>query len=241
MSTDPNAESLPLGDPVDGWIPPAPPSRSVMEGHWCRLEPLDPATHAEELFAANQLDRESLIWTYLPYGPFERYGDYVRWIEEVCASDDPLFFAIHDLGSGRTMGVASYLRIRPASGSIEVGHLNFSPLLQRTPAATEAMYLMMRHAFELGYRRYEWKCNALNTPSRIAAQRLGLSFEGIFRQHSVVKGRNRDTAWYAAIDSEWPELRRAFESWLDPANFDDEGGQVLRLSQLTAPLLKQTG
>ena len=129
----------------------------------------------------------------------------------------------------------------PPSGSIEVGHLNFSPLLQRTPAATEAMYLMMRHAFELGYRRYEWKCNALNTPSRLAAQRLGLSFEGIFRQHTVVKGRNRDTAWYAAIDSEWPELRRAFESWLDPANFDDEGGQVLRLSQLTAPLLKQTG
>ena len=241
MSTDPNADSLPIGDPVDGWIPPAPPSRTVLEGHWCRLEPLDPATHAEELFAANQLDRESSIWTYLPYGPFERYGDYVRWIEEVCAGDDPLFFAIRELRSGRTLGVASYLRITPTSGSIEVGHLNFSPLLQRTPAATEAMYLMMRHAFELGYRRYEWKCNALNTPSRLAAQRLGLSFEGIFRQHTVVKGRNRDTAWYAAIDSEWPELRRAFESWLDPANFDDEGGQVLRLSQLTAPLLKQTG
>ncbi|MCB1202928.1 MAG: GNAT family N-acetyltransferase, partial [Verrucomicrobiae bacterium] len=132
MSTDPNADSLPIGDPVDGWIPPAPPSRTVLEGHWCRLEPLDPATHAEELFAANQLDRESSIWTYLPYGPFGCHEEYLRWMEDVCAGDDPLFFAIRDLGSGRTTGVASYLRITPPSGSIEVGHLNFSPLLQRT-------------------------------------------------------------------------------------------------------------
>ena len=147
---------------------------------------------------------------------------------------DPLFYAIVDLAKGEAVGVASYLRISPSSGSIEVGHINYSPLLQRTPAATEAMYLMMAQAFDLGYRRYEWKCHALNAPSRSAAQRLGFSFEGIFRQAAVVKGRNRDTAWYAAIDEEWPALREAFERWLDPTNFDEKGNQRVRLSDLTA-------
>jgi len=147
-------------------------------------------------------------------------------------------FAVVDPITDDAIGVAGYLRITPASGSIEVGHLNFSPRLQRTRAATEAMYLMMAHAFELGYRRYEWKCNALNLPSRAAALRLGLSFEGIFRQATVVKGRNRDTAWYAAIDSEWPALRAAFLQWLDPANFDEQGQQRISLSALTFPILK---
>lgn len=146
---------------------------------------------------------------------------------------DPLFFAIVDSTSGEAIGVASYLRISPSSGSIEVGHLNFSPKLQRTPAATEAMFLMMRHAFELGYRRYEWKCDSLNDPSRQAALRLGLSFEGIFRQATVRKGRNRDTAWYAAIDKEWPALCTAFDRWLSPSNFDEQGHQRVSLSSLT--------
>jgi RimJ/RimL family protein N-acetyltransferase len=146
-----------------------------------------------------------------------------------------------DSASGRAIGVASYMRIDPRNGSIEVGHINYSPLLQRKPAATETMYLMMKRAFELGYRRYEWKCDALNAPSRAAAQRLGFSFEGVFRQATVYKGRSRDTAWYATIDSEWPELERAFLRWLDPANFDAQGNQRLRLSDLTAPTLKQRG
>src|SRR5262249_48188394 len=151
-----------------------------------------------------------------------------------CLSDDPMFFAIADATDGQAAGVASYLNIAPTQGSIEVGHLHFSPRLMRRPAATEAMYLMMEQAFELGYRRYEWKCNALNAASRAAAQRLGLSFEGVFRQAGVVKGRNRDTAWYAAIDSEWPSLREAFQTWLNPSNFDS-CRQQKRLSELTRP------
>ena len=154
---------------------------------------------------------------------------------------DPLFHAIVPAGSGRAEGVASYLRIAPEAGSIEVGHINFSPRLMRTPAATEAMYLMMKRAFDLGYRRYEWKCDALNAPSRAAARRLGLSYEGIFRQATVYKGRNRDTAWYAAIDSEWPALKAAFETWLDPANFDAEGRQRESLRALTRPILVAEG
>lgn len=241
MTPESNADCRPIGDPVVGWNPPSFPNRAPMEGCWCQLEPLEVDLHAEELFAANQLDLDGAIWTYLPYGPFDDIDDYRLWMSESCLGDDPMFFAIRDLGSGEALGVASYLRISPSCGSIEVGHLNYSPRLQRTPAATEAMYLMMRHAFELGYRRYEWKCNALNAASRTAAQRLGLSFEGVFRQHTVVKGRNRDTAWYAAIDSEWPELRRAFEQWLDPSNFDATGKQGLRLSELTARILKRVG
>jgi RimJ/RimL family protein N-acetyltransferase len=149
-----------------------------------------------------------------------------------CASDDPLFYAIVEPTEETAVGVASYLRIDPISGSIEVGHLRFSPLLQRTPAATEAMYLMMKHAFDLGYRRYEWKCDALNAPSRAAAERLGLSFEGIFRQATVYKGRNRDTAWFAAIDREWPAIQNGFVRWLDPTNFDPSGRQRSSLGDL---------
>ncbi|MCB1237888.1 MAG: GNAT family N-acetyltransferase [Verrucomicrobiae bacterium] len=241
MNTGPNADNPPLGDIVPRWTPPPRPPRAALEGRHCRLEPLDAAAHAEELHAANQLDAEGRLWTYLPYGPFEDFDAYLRWLETAAPGDDPLFFAIRDLAGDTAVGVASYLRIKPESGSIEVGHLNFSPRLRRTPAATEAMYLMMRHAFDLGYRRYEWKCHALNAPSRRAAQRLGLSYEGVFRQHTVVKGRNRDTAWYAAIDAEWPELRQAFETWLAPENFDASGRQSRRLSQLTLPLLKQIG
>jgi RimJ/RimL family protein N-acetyltransferase len=210
-----------------------------MDGRFCRLEPLDPARHSPSLYAANALDKEGKNWTYLPYGPFESLESYRAWMEHYCCGNDPLFFAIVDGAKTEALGVASYLRIDPASGSIEVGHINYSPLLKRTPAATEAMYLMMEQAFALGYRRYEWKCNALNTPSRIAARRLGFSFEGVFRQATIVKGRNRDTAWYSVIDKEWPALKDALLQWLHPANFDQRGKQRMRLSALTAPILNR--
>ena len=238
---DTNALGQPVGLLVSDWKPPALPSRDTMEGVFCRLEALDPDRHASDLYGANSLDADGRSWTYLPYGPFAAFEDYFASLSESAAKSDPLFFAIIDTARGQAVGVVSYLRIDPRHGSIEVGHLNFSPLLQQKPAATEAMFLMMDRAFGLGYRRYEWKCNALNEPSRRAAQRLGLSFEGVFRQAAVYKGRNRDTAWYAAIDQEWPALRNAFVRWLDPANFDEDGKQRVALSTLTAPILKQRG
>jgi len=231
----------PVGFPVPGWKAPPRPPRTAMAGRYCRVEPLDPARHADDLFRANALDATGCNWTYLNYGPFPTLDAYRAWMHAYCLGDDPLFHAIVDSASGRAVGVASYMRIDPRNGSIEVGHINYSPLLRRKPAATETMYLMMKRAFELGYRRYEWKCDALNAPSRAAAQRLGFSFEGVFRQATVYKGRSRDTAWYATIDSEWPELERAFLRWLDPANFDPQGNQRLRLSDLTAPTLKLRG
>ena len=200
-----------------------------------------PLRHGPDLYTANRRDLESRNWTYLPYGPFATCEEFVGWMNGFCMGADPLFYAIIHLGLEQAVGVASYLRIDPLSASIEVGSINYSPLLQRTVAATEAMYLMMKYAFSLGYRRYEWKCDALNAPSRAAAQRLGFSYEGIFRQATVYKGRNRDTAWYAAIDQEWPALEAAFQLWLDPANFDEQGAQRIRLSELTAPLLKHRG
>ncbi len=224
-----------FGEPVPNWTPPPVPGPEVMEGRWARLERLDPARHAGEIHSANrELDA---IWDYLPYGPFASEGEWLAWAEKAAARADPFFYAIRDLGTGRASGVASYLRILPEAGSIEVGHINLAPALQQTPAATEAMVLMMGWAFGAGYRRYEWKCDALNRPSRRAAQRLGLSYEGVFRQATVVKGRNRDTAWVAAIDKEWPRLAAAFEAWLDPSNFDGGGRQRVALSALTAPVL----
>jgi RimJ/RimL family protein N-acetyltransferase len=206
-----------------------------MQGSYCKLEPLSPA-HANDLFEANSHDEENRNWTYLFDGPYATFEGYLEWLSKAAQGSDPLFFAVIDK-TDKAVGVASYLRITPAAGSIEVGSINFSPLLQRTPAATEAMYLMMKHAFDLGYRRYEWKCDALNAPSRAAAQRLGFSFEGIFRQALVYKGRNRDTAWYSVTDKEWPGLEVAFKKWLDPANFDENGQQRVRLTDLTFPLL----
>lgn len=236
-----NALGQPIGAPVPDWKAPPHPPAVVLDGRFCRVEPLDPERHAAALFEANALDASGSNWTYLLTEPFATLAAYRAWMEQSCRGTDPMFFAIVDAARGTATGVAAYLRIAPGAGSIEVGHINFSPLLQRTPAATEAMYLMMRNAFELGYRRYEWKCDSLNAPSRAAAQRLGLSFEGVFRQALVYKGRNRDTAWYAAIDSEWPALRAAFERWLDPANFDAAGRQRVSLGVLTAPVLKALG
>jgi RimJ/RimL family protein N-acetyltransferase len=203
-----------------------------MAGRFCRVEPLDPARHAADLEAAMAEDVDGRGWTYLPYGPFAP-GQYRVWMERVAAAADPLFHAVIDGSSGKAVGVASYLRIDPANGVIEVGHLRFSPRLQRTAAATEAMALMMARAFsELGYRRYEWKCDSLNAPSRAAALRLGFRYEGIFRQAVVVKGRNRDTAWYSILDTEWPALEQAFARWLAPANFDAQGRQRQSLAAL---------
>lgn len=242
MTTDfRNALGQPVGAPLPDWKPAPRPPRTPMEGRFCRVEPLDPARHGDPLWAANALDRDGRNFTYLTAGPFATPEAYFEWLNGSCRGDDPLFHAIVDRASGQAVGVASYLRIDPANGVIEVGHINYSPLLQRRPAATEAMHLMMKRAFELGYRRYEWKCDALNAPSRAAAQRLGFSYEGLFRQAVVYKGRSRDTAWYSVIDAEWPALRAAFERWLDPANFDAAGNQRVALSALTAPLLVARG
>jgi RimJ/RimL family protein N-acetyltransferase len=236
-----NQLNQPIGRIVPNWREPPWPSREPLVGRYCRLEALEADLHASDLFAANRLDVTGANWTYLPYGPFETLVEFKTWIENNCRNNDPLFFAIIDSTTNTAVGVASFMDIKPASGSIEVGHLNFSPKLQRMRGATEAMYLMMARAFESGYRRYQWRCNVLNAPSRAAAQRLGLSFEGVFRQAMISKGRSRDTAWYAAIDSEWSALKAAFETWLDPANFDQSGRQRVRLSELTAPVLKQRG
>jgi len=205
-----------------------------MHGRYCRVEPLDPARHAAELHEANSLDREGRMWTYLFSGPFASFDEYRSWLEAKQPSEDPLFFAFVDATRGRAVGLGSYLRIDPAHGTVEVGHLQFSPLMQRTAVATEAMYLMMKTAFDLGYRRYEWKCDSLNAGSRRAAERLGFRFEGIFRQAIVYKGRSRDTAWYSVVDKEWPALDAAFRAWLDPANFDPAGRQRRALTELRA-------
>ena len=210
------------------------PPRTPLEGRLCRLEPLDTQTHAKALYEAHSADREGRNWTYLPYGPFTSADEFADWVTSVETGEDPLFFAILDLPSGKPVGAASYLRIDPAMGTIEVGHLSYSPALQRTAAATEAMYLMMRRAFvELGYRRYEWKCDTFNDPSRRAAERLGFHYEGIFRNAVVVKNRNRDNAWYSITDDEWPARCASLERWLDPSNFDADGRQRASLSELS--------
>lgn len=220
---DVNALGQPVGRVVAGWRPPPAPTAAALadglRGRYCRLEPLR-GGHADALFAADSRDTTGASWTYLPYGPWPDRPPYRAWVEQAAASVDPLFLAVVDDAAG-PVGVASYLRIQPDAGSIEVGHVHYSPLLQRRTAATEAQYLLMRHAFELGYRRYEWKCDALNAPSRAAAERLGFTYEGTFRQDRVVKGRNRDTAWYAVVDAEWPAVRAGFERWLAPDNFPD--------------------
>jgi RimJ/RimL family protein N-acetyltransferase len=224
-----NELGQPIGREVPDWRAPPRPPRAVMSGRYCRVEPLDAARHGPELHAAYALDRAGRMWTYLFSGPFADESEFMQWLAPRQASEDPLFFTILDATTDRAIGLASYLRIDPPHGVIEVGHIAFSPLLQRTPAATEAMYLMMKNAFDLGYRRYEWKCDSLNAPSRRAAERLGFTFEGIFRQAIVYKGRNRDTAWYSIIDGEWPALAERFQRWLDPANFDAGGQQKHRL------------
>ena len=198
------------------------PAREPIEGDRVRLEPLDPDRHAGDLFAAAQGD--DALWDYLPYGPFADVAALTEHLRAQAASEDPLFFAV--VVDGAAVGVVSYLRIEPVHGCIEIGHIWFGAPLQRTPAATEAIYLLAREAFDgLGNRRLEWKCDAANARSRRAAERFGFRFEGVFRQHMIIKGRNRDTAWFALLDGEGPAARAAFEAWLDPANFDAGGNQ----------------
>ena len=228
-----NIHGQPIGEAVPDWTAPPRPPRAALEGRYCRLEPLDPERHAAELHAANGEAADDRNWTYFAYGPFPTSESYADWMQQAIAGEDPLFHAIRDLRSGLAVGIAAYLRIDPNAGSIEVGHLQFSPRLQQTRAATEALHLLMAHAFDtLRYRRYEWKCDSLNAPSRAAAKRLGFTFEGIFRQATVYKGRNRDTAWFSILDSEWPAVKRAHLAWLAPENFDEAGDQRHRLSEL---------
>jgi RimJ/RimL family protein N-acetyltransferase len=199
-----------------------------MHGQYCDLVPLD-ASHSAALFAAFDADTTGTLWTYMPVDPFTTAQDYAAWVETAQHSEDPLFFTIIAKDTGLPVGVASFLRIDPTNGVVEVGFITFAPSLQRTPAATETMYLMMKRAFDLGYRRYEWKCDALNAPSRNAAARLGFSYDGLFRQATVYKGRNRDTAWFSVLDQDWARVDQAFQSWLDPANFDAHGKQLTAL------------
>ncbi len=224
MSDFHNDLGQPIGFPVEDWQRREHPRGAKMQGRFCRLEPIDIEAHSADLFNAFRQDQDEHNWTYLPYGPFATESELRGWISSSCLGDDPCFFTVIDNQTGNAVGVASYLRIDPGNGVIEVGHIHFSPLMQGRPISTEAMYLMMRQVFDVwGYRRYEWKCDSLNQPSCNAAQRLGFMFEGLFRQAVMYKNRNRDTAWYSIIDGEWPAAREVFEAWLDPRNFDAGG------------------
>ena len=223
------------GEVVSGFkVPPHPKGISI-DGKLVSIKPLIANEFAEELFMANALDKEGINWEYLPYGPFENLSDYIDWIQSFEGHNDPVFFAIISKKLKKAIGIASYLRINPNDGLIEVGHINYSPLLQRTTEGTEAMFLMMQWAFDNGYRRYEWKCNALNMRSRKAAQRLGFSYEGVFRQMTISKGRNRDTAWFAIIDKDWQVIQKCFHQFLSDINLDEKS--KYSLSSLTKPLL----
>jgi RimJ/RimL family protein N-acetyltransferase len=225
----------PLG-PKLAWTPVDRPAGKPLRGSHVLVRPVDAARDAAALYEVSHLPHgDPAIWTYLPDGPYDdpaHLGRMLAWAE---TSEDPLYFTLVRLSDDRPLGNASYLRITPEFGVIEIGHIWFGVPLQRTTAATEAIYLLVRHAFdELGYRRLEWKCNALNAASRRAAERFGFRFEGVFRKHQVVKGRNRDTAWFSITDDEWPTIRNAFEAWLSPDNFDRDGFQKKSLAQLTA-------
>ncbi len=231
-SNTPNNDAyLPSGESLPNWRAPQSPSCEPLLGDYCTLRPLV-QDHASSLYDAYTTEHSEHHWAYLPYGPYSSLSEFERFIELQAASTDPAFYSV--FVDDKPLGVASYLRIKPADGSIEVGHIHFSSLLQNTRAATEAMFLMMEAVFSLGYRRYEWKCNALNEPSMQAARRLGFTFEGIFRQATVVKGCNRDTAWFSVIDGEWPALKRGYQRWLAATNFDDHGQQIARLSDCIA-------
>lgn len=226
------ADAVPLGPPVEGG-PARRPAPVTLEGRHVAIVPFDAEKHAASLYALSHGPERDALWAYLSAAPFPDEAAFARSYAEAATKADPLLFAIVEAATGRAVGHATYMRIEPAHRVIEVGNILYSPALQRTPGATEAMYLMARHAFEdLGYRRYEWKCNALNAPSRRAAERLGFSYEGLFRQHMIIKGLSRDTAWYALLDHEWPRARAAFEAWLDLANFDAEGRQKRRLEDI---------
>jgi RimJ/RimL family protein N-acetyltransferase len=234
----PSTEGVRLKRIMDEPIDPSPaklPSRTSLEGRLVTVTPLDVAAHAGPLYEGSHGKGKEELWLYMFDGPFPDRSAFDSQLKQKAASEDPLYFAIVDRRSGLAAGHASYLRITPPHRVIEVGNIMYTQRFQKTDGATEAMYLMARHVFEdLGYRRYEWKCNALNGPSRRAALRLGFKFEGIFRQHMIVKSRNRDTAWFSMLDSEWPVRKANFERWLNPSNFDSNGNQKESLSVLNA-------
>jgi RimJ/RimL family protein N-acetyltransferase len=227
-----SSTDMPIGPRVDASAAQR-PRGTTLRGRLVTLAPLDPAAHGHALYAATRGEAADQLWMYLFEGPFSNRADFDLHLQRIAAAEDPLFLAILDAASGEAVGYAAYMRIEPVHRVIEVGSILYTPRLQHTALATEAMYLMARHVFEdLGYRRYEWKCNALNAPSRRAALRFGFTFEGVFRQHMIVKGRNRDTAWFSMLDSEWPARKANFERWLDPSNFDPGGRQKTALSAL---------
>jgi len=225
------------------WKAASAPGHTALNGELVRLELLDPPRHAVQLFTASHgADADPHLWDHLAYGPFASQTEFTAWLEERAASADPLFFAIVDMATMVAQGMASYMRIVPEHGVIEIGHIWFAPALQRTRQATEAIFLLASNAFDaLGYRRLEWKCDALNERSRRAAERLGFTYEGTFRQHMVVKDRNRDTAWFSITDGEWPVRRAAFKAWLAEENFDESGRQRESLSALRALIERDTG
>lgn len=229
------ADELPVGVPAPEKPVGRPFSRVPLEGRSVTLLPVDPAAHGDALFASfHERDPKGRIWTYMGNGPFATRADFQEWLDPLQTSEDPLFYTIVPEDSGTPAGMASFMRLDVDNGLAEIGNIWFAPSLQKTRAASEAIFLMMRHVLETqGCRRLEWKCNALNAASRRAALRFGFAFEGIFRNHMVVKGRNRDTAWYAIVSEEWPALREAFEIWLDDANFDETGMQRASLGALT--------
>ncbi len=228
-----NEFGQPIGDDLLGWREPARPSRLALEGSRVDLVPLDPGDHAAQLFEAFAPASASL-WTYMSFGPFSDIHELSRTLDGLNRLDGWLPYAV--VVSGVAVGLAAYLRVDPPNGVLEIGSLAFSPGLQNTSAATEALYLMIDHCFELGYRRCEWKCDDLNGPSHTAARRLGFQYEGTFRLATHYKGRSRDTAWYAITNREWPDLREAFQAWLAPANFDEGGTQLATLESFKAAL-----
>jgi RimJ/RimL family protein N-acetyltransferase len=227
-----NTLGQPIGSDVEGWTERPWPPQTTMLGRTCRLERLNVERHGPDLERAFVEESEPRQWTYLPYGPFDDRAGFRAWLAAQEVLQDPFFYTIIEEETDAASGLASYLRIQSAHGVIEVGHIHFSPRLQKTVAATEAMYWMMKRAFDLGYRRYEWKCDSLNAPSMRAAQRLGFKFEGIFHQNVMYKGRNRDTAWFSILDHEWPRLEEGFRRWLSPDHFDARGQQKGRLQDL---------
>ena len=233
-----NELGQPIGFSVKNFIAPARPSFNRLLENFARVEPIS-RDHLSSLYSAFSIDSEGGNWTYMPYGPFTDLMEFAEWAKLTCFGEDPKFYTI--FVDDNPAGLASYLRIEPKVGCIEIGHIHLSPLLQRTRAGTEALLLMIDWVFGSGYRRLEWKCDALNAPSRRAAQRLGFSFEGIFRQATMYKSRNRDTAWYAITDKEWPHLERTYQIWKQEDNFDAEGRELKKLSELTSGSLVNRG
>ena len=226
-----NQIKLPIGEAVPEWTTKQLPQKTKMQGRYCCLYPLDLKKHSIPLYEAFCKDKDNLNWTYLPYGPFENYEDFKKWLVDFCLTKDPFFFVV--VKKDTVVGLASYLRIKPEVGVIEIGHIHFSPLLQKTRASVETIYLMMRRVFdEMGYRRFEWKCDSLNKRSCEAAKKFGFQFEGIFRQLTIYKGRNRDTAWFSVINKDWGKIKQNFERWLSAENFDEKNKPSLSLRYL---------